>query len=155
MDSGGGAVELVIPARILESDIPALVIEFVGDICVSRRYAGKPTHELTFLVMRSRVITIGWQCLAVEVNKWRYTVADRLAHEAARRNGLVCDLCQSDRKAKYRGTVGFLDLLLYKKRDCLPNTVMVHALIARYMRFEDNNICGNCEEFASYEKYLP
>ena len=142
-----GQVELVIPVHTLNLDITVLIICFIGDVRVSRRYAGEPTHELTFLVMRSRVMTIGWQCLALEVKKWRYTVAERLAHEASRRNGLVCDLCQSDRKAKYRGTVGFLDLLLYKKRDLLPNTVMVSARIARDMRFEDKNICWSCSDF--------
>ena len=163
MDHGGGAVELVIPARILDSDIPALVIEFVGDICVSRRYAGEP-KLCTFLMLEDRkraafpkltfpvaAIVNGWECLAVEVNNWMYRVAVHLEPLATHPTGWACDLCQDDRGAVHRASVGFLDLRFYRKADFLPTTRMYHTLLARYMRFEDKNICGICEEFAYYE----
>ena len=151
MDFGGGAVEFVIPALILVPDITALVIGFVGDICVSRRYAGEKTHSSTFLVMWRDLILDGLPYLAVEVDTWRYYIADRLAVDGTPRTGWACDLCQDDRGAVHRASVGYLDLLLYRKTASLPNTVIVCKLIADYVRFEDKNICTNCYTFACYK----
>ena len=113
MDFGGGPVVLVIPARILMPDITDLVISFLGDICVSRRYAGTPTLY-TFLVMDLDAMDLdGLEYAAVEVDEWRYYLAARLAEEGTTRTGWACDLCEDDRGAVYRASVGYLDLLLY------------------------------------------
>ena len=159
----GRPVEFVSRAVIQIFDVTDLIIGFLGDICVSRRYAGDP-KRCTFLVLKrlSRAffaklnfpvaaIFNGWECLAVEVNKWRYSVEVLLEPSGTDRTGWACDLCRDDRGAVHRASVGFLDLRFYRKADFLPTTRMYHTLLARYMRFEDKNICGMCEEFVYYE----
>ena len=157
-----GQVELAIPARTLNLDITVLIICFNGDVRVSRRYAGEPKLS-TFLVLCRLsdatfpkffpvgAVIFGWDCLAVEVTAWKYDVTIQLEPYARYRTGWACDLCENDRGAVHSASVGFLDLRLYKKRKCLPNTEMGHTFLARGVRFEDKSICGNCEKFAYYK----
>ena len=154
MDFGGGAVEFVIPDPILDSDIPALVIEFVGDICVSTRYAGEdgfPMHSMTYLVLEDRPVTPWWPDLenraAVSPFLWRCGISGRLRERMTTRTGRACDLCQDARGAIIRAAVGFLDMSLYRKRDWLPNTASIQEAISVNIRYEDKNICELCEIF--------
>ena len=76
----------------------------------------------------------------VEVTAWRYAVTYQLQPHATDRTGWACDLCEDDRGAVHRASVGFLDLRFYRKADFLPTTRMYHTLLARYMRFEDKKM---------------
>ena len=148
MDHGGGAVELVIPARILDSDIFALVIEFVGDICVARRYTGAPTHSMTFLLTYcDQGPNIGNSVQAVEVNAWRYLGFPPFGQEGGDRTGLACELCEDDRGAHFRASVCSFDLLLYKQRTLLPVSYIVRDRLRRPCRLENKDICDNCLEY--------
>ena len=140
-----GQVELVIPARILIPDITDLVIGFLGDICVSRRYAGTPTLY-TFVVMDLDAIQYGLEYTAVEVDEWR-SFTEHLAEDEVSRTGWACDLCSNDHGAVCRATVGYVDLRLHRKLLCLPNTQFNGEFIADCVRFEEKNICFNCHAF--------
>ena len=151
----GRPVELVIRADIIMPEVTDLVIAFFGDICAARRYAGDPTHSMTCLVMDNDEINIGMQCLAVEVDAWRYRVPLDQWARARDHTGWACDLCEDNRGAHFRASVCYLDLLLYKKRICLPNTVMVHALIRRTSRLENKDICEKCRDFVYTDGISP
>ena len=135
---GERPVELMETARINGSpDIIAIVMAFVGDICISRRCAGVP-KIYPFLVIDPDYRD---EYALVREEQWR-AWADKAEEDHADFNNGPCETCGLLKLNLYVAYVGFIHLALHRERAYLRNTDSVSEW--RGTSYERRHICDPC-----------
>ena len=142
---GERPVELMETAMINGSpEIIAIVMAFVGDICISRRFAGVPKHY-KFLVIESDYRD---EYAAVREEQW-LAWANKAEQDHADVNNGTCGTCGVCKLNLHEAYVNIIYLRLHRERAYLPNTDSVGELIGEYATstYQQRHICERCYLF--------